>query len=73
MRDRDRYSATVSGFDRLLSELRAPRARKPEPGEIARTAVGVPIYLLVNAAIYALYGVGVCAVIVVLATPLLPS
>jgi hypothetical protein len=65
MRDRDRYSATVGGFDRLLAELRTPRRRRPEPGEIVRTALGVPIYLLVNAAIYALYGIGLCAAIVV--------
>ena len=71
MRDRDRYSATYGGFDRLLAELKAPRARRPEPGEIVRTALGVPIYLLVNAGIYALYGIGTCAAIMVAVTFLL--
>lgn len=68
MRDRDRYSATVGGFDRLLSELRTPTRRKPEPGEIVKTAVGIPVYLLVNAGIYALYGIGFCAAVVVAVT-----
>jgi hypothetical protein len=72
VRDKDRYSSTVSGLDRLIAELRAPRRRRPERSELVRTALGIPIYLLVNAAIYALYGIGACAAVVLAFTFLVP-
>jgi hypothetical protein len=72
LRDKDRYAATLGGFDRLLSELRNPLPRRREPGEIVRTALGIPVYMLVNAGIFALYGVVFWAAIMAALTFLLP-
>jgi hypothetical protein len=72
VRDRDRYERTQGGLDRLIAELRDPRPRRPEPGEIVRTALGIPVYVLVNACIFVAYGVVFWAAILLAVTFLLP-
>jgi hypothetical protein len=72
LRDKDRYESTRGGLDRLIAELRDPRPRRPEPGEIVKTALGIPVYMLVNACIYVAYGVVFWAAIVLAVTFLLP-
>jgi hypothetical protein len=72
LRDSDRYASTRGGLDRLIAELRDPRPRRPEPGEIVRTALGIPVYVLVNACIFVAYGVVFWAVLLLGVTFLLP-